>query len=56
MSPEVSRVPFRFGLTRLVKVVEYRVPGVEDTVADSTGEASASGTGETLSDEAGEVV
>jgi len=48
-------VPFRYGLTRLVKVVEYRVPGVEDRIADTADEVEAQGASEALSDEAGEV-
>jgi len=52
---EVLVVPFRYGLTRLVRIVEYRVPGVEDTVADTTGEVEAQGTSEALSDSVGEV-
>ena len=55
MSTEVLTVPFRYGLTRLVKVVEYRVPAVEDVIADSTGEVEAYGPSEALSDEVGEV-
>ncbi len=55
MRTEVLIVPFRYGLTRLVRVVEYRVPGVEDTVADTTGKVEAQGTSETLSDSVDEV-
>jgi len=55
VSTEVLTVPFRYGLTRFVRVVEYRVPGVEDTIADTADEVEAQGASEALSDEVGEV-
>ena len=55
MSTEVRQVPFRYGLTRFVRIVEYHVPGVEDTISDTADEVEAQGASEALSDEAGEV-